>query len=492
MARKYQGSGPSGHTVLVVDDSPDILESTRRLLEAEGHQVFAASDGRAALTVLDRERIALILLDYFMPGMTGEEVVQRIRERDPLVQIILVTGYSGEKPARAMMRQLDIQGYHDKSEGAERLLLWVDAGLRAFRHILAMEKHRVGLRYVLDSTPEMHRMQPLDDLLQGLLRQAEGLLEAKNSFLATFPNDTIDVTDDDVEGFIAVVNGAAFRDASLEIRFGTGRFHPGMPLDALAESDQSLVRSALRDGSVEVENSVSVVPLRLGERPVGIIYVDRRTGYERDRELLELFANQAAAAIQNALLYEMATTDATTGTHLRGFAMQRLLQVLKGARRRAEPTSLLMIDMDRFKAINDCYGHHVGDRALRAVGELLRNGVRDTDIVGRFGGDEFMVILPDTPLAGARIAADRLMQRATALAVREMDELIPLHLSIGIGTLDPIPDLDFGILRGEAFDAIAEGLIAAADRALYRAKGTGEPGESTPLSWTDLLPLSVC
>ncbi|MBW3630808.1 MAG: response regulator, partial [Gemmatimonadetes bacterium] len=148
MARKYSNAGrSSGYTVLVIDDSHEILESTRRLLEAEGHTVLTAVNGREGLETLERQRVHLILCDYFMPEMTGEEVVRKVRERNRLVQIILVTGYSGEKPARVMMRELDIQGYHDKGQGADLLLLWVDAALKSYRHVLGMEKHRTGLRF---------------------------------------------------------------------------------------------------------------------------------------------------------------------------------------------------------------------------------------------------------------------------------------------------------------------------------------------------------
>ena len=131
MARKYQNADPSGHTILVIDDSPDIVQSSKFLLEAEGHRVLTATDGPSGVAVALREHPHLILVDYFMPGATGEDVVREIRKRDRLVQIILQTGYSGEKPARVMLRQLDIQGYHDKGAGAEQLLLWVDSALKA-------------------------------------------------------------------------------------------------------------------------------------------------------------------------------------------------------------------------------------------------------------------------------------------------------------------------------------------------------------------------
>lgn len=132
MARKRQRPS-SGYTVLVVDDQEEALRSVRDLLEREGHLVLTAQSGEAAMELFKENEIHLILIDYFMPGMTGEQLIRAIRQFDRYVQIILQTGYAGEKPARIMMAELDIQGYHDKTEGPDRLLLWVDAGLKAHR-----------------------------------------------------------------------------------------------------------------------------------------------------------------------------------------------------------------------------------------------------------------------------------------------------------------------------------------------------------------------
>jgi signal transduction histidine kinase len=125
----------SGHTILVVDDQPETLRATRRLLEREGHRVLLASDAREALDLFHRETVHLLIIDYFMPGMTGEELIAEIRRTSDTVQILLQTGYSGEKPARAMLESLDIQGYHDKTDGPDRLLLWVDVCLKAHRQL---------------------------------------------------------------------------------------------------------------------------------------------------------------------------------------------------------------------------------------------------------------------------------------------------------------------------------------------------------------------
>ena len=486
MARKYNSSAQSsGHTVLVIDDSPDILASTRALLEAEGHRVLTAVDGPGGLEVFAKENINLILVDYFMPGMTGEEVVREIRKQDKIVQIILQTGYSGEKPARVMLREHDIQGYHDKGDGAERLLLWVDTALKTYRHMLAMEKNRKGLRYILDLTPDLHRLQPIDDLLEGLLWQVEALLGADNSFVATVSQESAPppLPAGNSEGFVALLD-----NADLHIRFGTGRYNSESGTGGLPQQEQSLIQEALNRGMACVEEEASAVPLVLGSRAVGVIYLDRKTGHGRDRELLEIFANQAAAAVQNSLLYDMATLDSLTGAYLRGFAIQQLRHALKRSMRRGDDLSLLMIDLVRFKQINDRYGHPVGDRALSTVGRFLCESVRESDVVGRYGGDEFMVILPDTPADGAVIAANRLLERARALHVEAEGCSVPIHLSVGIGTVS-LSSEESETLGGDGpiVEMITDGLIASADRALYEAKGTGRAGEGGTFSWRDLL-----
>src|SRR5438093_8334173 len=122
---------PTGRTILVVDDQVETLTSVRMLLEREGHRVLTADSGTGALALLESEPVHLMLVDYFMPVMNGEELIRRVRGRDALVQIVLQTGYAGEKPPRDMLRRLAIQGYHDKSDGPERLLLWVDVALKA-------------------------------------------------------------------------------------------------------------------------------------------------------------------------------------------------------------------------------------------------------------------------------------------------------------------------------------------------------------------------
>jgi response regulator RpfG family c-di-GMP phosphodiesterase len=124
----------SGHKILIVDDDPMLLLATSRLLEREGHQVFVADHGAQGVQMCREHPIDLILLDYFMPGMTGEEVVKDIRSFNKDVRIVLQTGQAN-RPARQLLRELEIQGYHDKSEGPEKLLIWVDTALKMSEEI---------------------------------------------------------------------------------------------------------------------------------------------------------------------------------------------------------------------------------------------------------------------------------------------------------------------------------------------------------------------
>jgi response regulator RpfG family c-di-GMP phosphodiesterase len=119
----------TGHKILIVDDDPMLLMAVSRLLGREGHQVFVADHGAKGVAMCREQAIDLILLDYYMPEMTGEDVVKVIRSFNKDVRIILQTGQAN-RPARQLLRELEIQGYHDKSEGPEKLLMWVDTALK--------------------------------------------------------------------------------------------------------------------------------------------------------------------------------------------------------------------------------------------------------------------------------------------------------------------------------------------------------------------------
>jgi diguanylate cyclase (GGDEF)-like protein len=157
---------------------------------------------------------------------------------------------------------------------------------------------------------------------------------------------------------------------------------------------------------------------------------------------------------------ESSMRDALTGCANRAHAMDRIASELARARRTRHPVSLVMFDVDRFKSINDRYGHLCGDTVLARVGVVLRASLRTSDLKCRYGGEEFLILLPDTPLEGARRAAETLRRELWKIEVPWNGETVRVTGSFGAARAQP-DELDPAVV------------IARADQALYRAKREG-------------------
>ncbi|WP_407542723.1 diguanylate cyclase (plasmid) [Deinococcus radiomollis] len=452
MARIRTLAPPSGHTVLVVDDDSELRATLIQLLSSDGHEVIEAANGADAVQLCRHRTVHLMLLDYFMPGMTGEDVIRQVRTFDTELQIVLQTGYASEKPPRQMMRDLDIQGYHDKSEGPDKLLVWVDAALKTFRHMQAIQASRSGLDYILKATPELHRLQPLDDLLKGVLLQIQGLIGFNSACVATFEH-----------AMVSLMHGE-----TLTIRVGVGRFESKV-WENLTEHEQGVVHDAVLSGECHLGAQV-VIPLKAGRRLIGVVLVDNPVKLEGDRHLLEIFAAQAAVAIENVRLYTQATTDDLTGLMNKRPWLNRLSETVLLAARGGMATSVLVLDLDHFKSVNDRYGHLAGDRVLRAVGTRLRESLRITDVGGRYGGEELVVILPQTDETGCLVIAERVRLEIETLRIPWEGQTLAVTVSIGCATLGPVGPEEAMSLQVQEPDV---DLLARADTALYAAKVSG-------------------
>ncbi|ADV66014.1 GGDEF domain-containing response regulator [Deinococcus maricopensis] len=442
--------------MLVVDDDDVLRQTIVRLLEGNGHTVLSAENGQTAVDLCRQHDVHLMLLDYFMPGMTGQDVVREVRTFNQKLQIVLQTGYASERPPRDMLRELDIQGYHDKSEGPDKLLVWVDAALKTYRHVNALHASRDGLSYILKVTPELHRLQPLEDLLRGILLQLQGILGFTSAWLATIPeHEPVGKG----SGFVATPDQKDFR-----IRIATGRFERSH-WHALTDDERSAVLDAAASGQPTLA-PFTALPLRVGERMIGVVLLDLTPDPSPDLHLLEIFATQAAVAIENVRLYELATIDDLTGLANKRSWLTRLDDALALARRYGHPTSVLIVDIDHFKRVNDTYGHLAGDELLRALGQELRAQARASDLIGRYGGEELVALLPHTDSAGALVMAERLRAAVHNTHLTWQGEAIRVTASIGLATLIPMPG---GPPHGDA----ASDLLGRADLALYEAKRGG-------------------
>ncbi len=192
------------------------------------------------------------------------------------------------------------------------------------------------------------------------------------------------------------------------------------------------------------------------------------------QRLLESLALQIAAALQNAHLYELAMVDGLTGLFVRRYFDARIEEEIERSRRYGTPFSVIMLDVDDFKNLNDTYGHLVGDRVLRAIANVVKGQMRGVDTAARYGGEEIGVILPRTEMVGAYNLAERIREGIAELRITTDDEP-PRALSV---------TASFGISafpESKALDGVD--LVRRADKALYRAKKTGK--NRVELFWSD-------
>lgn len=216
--------------------------------------------------------------------------------------------------------------------------------------------------------------------------------------------------------------------------------------------------------------SLIAVPLQIKNKTVGALYLDDfavRTFPEERLRLLPILASFAAMSIENAKLHEemraLACTDGLTGLYNHRQFKLMIKDELGRAARHQKPLSLVMFDIDDFKKFNDTYGHPNGDKVLAAVAEILRESVRDYDLTFRYGGEEFIVILPETGLEMALAAAERARRAIEAESARCLQGIAAREVTVSVGV---------ATYPRDAGDA--EGLLKTVDGLLYRAKALGK------------------
>jgi two-component system, cell cycle response regulator len=443
--------------ILVVDDIPANVKLLEARLQAEYFQVVTALNGPDALAICAEGGVDLILLDIMMPGMDGFEVCAKLKANPATVHIPVVIVTALDQPADRI-RGLEA--------GADDFLTKPVKDIQ----LMSRVKSLVRLKTLTDELrlrAETTRSIGIDELLseRAVVSQDRArllLIDERTSSVErmqkTLRNECdLEVATDPQLGFFQAVEKDF--DCVL-LATGFANFDPLRICSQLRSLDRTRFLPILLVAEQGEDERISRA-LELGVNDYVVRPVDAQELTARIRTQVRRKRFNDALRQSVVQTIEMAVTDGLTGLHNRRYLETHLDILFERAVSRGRPLSYLITDIDRFKSINDAFGHDGGDVVLREFANLLRRQVRGADLVSRYGGEEFVVAMPDTD---AELAA-KVAERVRAAVAEKAFELpngqkVPVTVSVGVATLE-----------GRA-DSIA-GLAKRADTALYEAKAAG-------------------
>jgi two-component system cell cycle response regulator len=444
--------------VLVVDDVPANVKLLEARLSAEYFDVVTATSGSEALAICEKAECDIVLLDVMMPDMDGFEVCRRIKANRATHHIPVV-----------MVTALDAPS--DRVKG-------LDAGADDF---LTKPVSDVALIARVRSLSRLKMMT--DELRMRALTSREiGIQDPENEAMA----------DAGRAGRVLIVDDRASSAERLSTALATHHtvdteINPNDALFRAAEGNYDLMivslalqnhdalrlcsqlRSLDRTRNVPIlaicdgeDNARMIRGLEIGVNDYLMRPVDNNELHARAKTQIrkKRYTERLRDNVQQSI--EMAITDGLTGLYNRRYMESHLGALVEQAAARGKPITALVLDIDYFKSVNDTYGHDAGDDVLREFATRIKKSIRGIDLACRLGGEEFVIIMPETDMAVATIVAERLRRRIASepFAIAQGTKQIEVTISIGLATLDAVDDNAATILK-------------RADQALYRAKRDG-------------------
>ena len=444
--------------VLVVDDIPANVKLLEAKLSAEYFGVVTATNGREAIALCERGEVDIVLLDVMMPGMNGFEVCRRLKGAPSTAHIPVVIVTTLDQP-RDRLQGLDA--------GADDFLTKPLDDTALFARVRSLARLKAMTDELRSRAVASVRLGIADPLATAA---AETGLNGRILLVEDRPN-VADRLQSALSAFHAVEIENNAEQAVM--RAAEGEFDAVVVSLGLSGQDGLRLCSQLR--SLERTRNISVLlmgetedrerilrGLEIGAHDFLVRPIDRNELLARVRTQVrrKRFTERLRDSVQSSM--EMAVMDQLTGLHNRRFMDNRLSVMFDESALRARSLSLLVLDIDHFKSVNDSWGHDVGDEVLREFADRVRACTRGIDLVARMGGEEVVVVLPDT----GRDAAYRVAER-----IRERVESAPF--AVQNNTRDIKVTVSVGVSNRRAGDISSAEMMKRADDALYRAKAGG-------------------
>lgn len=443
--------------VLIVDDIPTNVRLLDARLSAEYFQVKTASSGREALDICAGGEVDIVLLDVMMPEMDGFETCRRLKANPQTHHIPVVMITALDQPSDRvkgleagaddfLTKPVDDVQLMARVKSLVRLKMLTDE-LRA----RAKTGQEIAIEDAIRAMDSMTAEGGRIILIESDARQAErvrGYLSETNTVdVVSNPSDAVfKVSDGDYELALVSMALGDFDPLRVCSQIRTMEQARLLPIILIAEEqDRARVVRGLDLGV----NDFIMRPVERNELAARV-----RTQIRRHR-----YANELRESVNNTMA--LAVTDELTGLYNRRYFERHLSIMLEKSREQTRDMAVMLLDMDFFKAVNDTHGHDVGDSVLKEFALRLRRNIRGVDLACRYGGEEFVVLMPDTDLRQAHGVAER-VRSAVAEKGFEMAPGLTLQITISVGV---------SLSEGET--DTPDQVIKRADIALYRAKREG-------------------
>ncbi len=444
--------------VLVVDDVSANVKLLEARLSAEYFDVVTAMSGREALAICERAECDLVLLDVMMPDMDGFEVCRRLKSNPATHHIPVVMVTALDQPSDKV-RGLEAGADDFLTKPIPELVLIARVRSLARLKMVTDElrlrvltSHEIGIespeREAVADTGRDGRILIVDDRPASYERIAAMLAKEHAVEVEADPNQALfHAAEGNYDLLIVSLGLESFDALRLCSQARSLDRTRNLPILVITEPDNNA--RMLRGLEIGV-NDFLIRPIDKNE------LLARARSQVRKRRYTERLRDNVQMSI------EMAITDALTGLFNRRYMESHLGTLIEQAAARGKPLSALVIDIDYFKAINDSHGHDAGDDVLRDFALRIKRSIRGIDLACRYGGEEFVIVMPETDMAVAAMVAERLRRRIAAepFGIAQGARHVAVTISIGIAGF-----------RGK--DDTAASLLKRADQALYRAKLDG-------------------
>ncbi len=445
--------------ILVVDDILANVKLLEAKLSAEYYIVLTASNGFEALEVAREEQPDLILLDVMMPKMDGFEACKRLKS-DPALAHIPVVMITALDQASDRIRGLEA--------GADDFLTKPANDLALFARVRSLVRVKMmidELRLRDETCKELGFDSAFtaiaDEDLSGRVLLVDDRPNAANT-IKSIINDKLYSECMIATSREAAMNSVRFDKPDLMLINAGMESYDGLRLCSEIRSSPQARHSSVILMVDHGDYRTIAAALDLGANDYVMRPLDENELIARMRSQMrrKCYADQLRDNVHNSL--KMAVTDPLTGLYNRRYAVPHMQTLIERSDPEKSPISVGLLDIDHFKNINDTYGHGVGDEVLKEFANRIRHNVRGVDLAARIGGEEFLVVMPETSQAAAAVVAERLRASIAAKPFKVSHEVGQINITVSIG-------ISAGVDPAET----PEALLEHADIALYRSKNNG-------------------